>query len=120
MGSHLVRAYITETDTEPKANFTPSYDPQLGFEDRKERVMVASQEQMRNAMLPLKQRDYCAHHLLMFMKCRRDYFPNIFACKDERHDWDLCEHKDYVMRLKEYERERRLNKRKKRIEEKAD
>uniref|UniRef100_G1KTG7 NADH dehydrogenase [ubiquinone] 1 beta subcomplex subunit 7 n=1 Tax=Anolis carolinensis TaxID=28377 RepID=G1KTG7_ANOCA len=81
-------------------------------------VMIATQEQMNDAQLPLEQRDYCAHYLITLMKCKRDNFPNIFACAHERHDWDYCEHQDYVMRMKEFERERRLLTRKKRIEEK--
>ncbi|XP_039628393.1 NADH dehydrogenase [ubiquinone] 1 beta subcomplex subunit 7 isoform X2 [Polypterus senegalus] len=80
-------------------------------------VMVATQEQMNLAQLPLEQRDYCAHHLMKLMKCKRDNWPNLMACQHERHDWDYCQHQDYVMRMKEYERERRLLKRKKRIEE---
>lgn len=58
--------------------------------------MVATQEQMDAARLPLEQRDYCAHHLLRLMKCRRDYFPNLLACRAQRHDWDYCEHLEYV------------------------
>ncbi|KAG8431837.1 hypothetical protein GDO86_019780 [Hymenochirus boettgeri] len=71
-------------------------------------VMVASQEEMNLAQLPLQQRDYCAHHLIKLMKCKRDMWPNFLACKHERHDWDLCQHEDYVQRMKQYERERRL------------
>ncbi|TSK18092.1 NADH dehydrogenase [ubiquinone] 1 beta subcomplex subunit 7 [Bagarius yarrelli] len=120
MGSHLVRSYVTERDTTPDPQGPFQHDPQFGFsEERKERVPVATQEHMNLAMLPLEQRDYCAHHLINLMKCKRDNFPNFLACKHERHDWDYCEHQDYVMRMKEYERERRLNLRKKRIEAQA-
>uniref|UniRef100_A0A3P8R3P3 NADH dehydrogenase [ubiquinone] 1 beta subcomplex subunit 7 n=1 Tax=Astatotilapia calliptera TaxID=8154 RepID=A0A3P8R3P3_ASTCA len=83
------------------------------------REMIATQEQMNLAQLPVEQRDYCAHYLLKLMKCKRDNWPNFLACKHERHDWDYCEHQDYVMRMKEYERERRLQLRKKRIEAQA-
>ncbi|XP_023677730.1 NADH dehydrogenase [ubiquinone] 1 beta subcomplex subunit 7 [Paramormyrops kingsleyae] len=117
MGSHLARTYITERDTEPDPLKPPSFDPQFGFGERKEREMVATQEQMNLAQLPTVQRDYCAHHLIKLMKCKRDNWPNFLACQHERHDWDYCEHQDYVMRMKEYERERRLLKRKKRLEE---
>uniref|UniRef100_A0A8C7K130 NADH dehydrogenase [ubiquinone] 1 beta subcomplex subunit 7 n=1 Tax=Oncorhynchus kisutch TaxID=8019 RepID=A0A8C7K130_ONCKI len=84
---------------------------------RGKREMVASQAQMNLAQVPVLQRDYCAHHLIKLMKCKRDNWPNFLACKHERHDWDYCEHQDYVMRMKEYERERRLQMRKKRVEE---
>ncbi|XP_058609703.1 NADH dehydrogenase [ubiquinone] 1 beta subcomplex subunit 7 [Onychostoma macrolepis] len=119
MGSHLVRSYITERDTTPDPRKPSEYDPHLGFTERKEREMVATQDQMNLAMLPVEQRDYCAHYLLKLLKCKRDNFPNFLACKHERHDWDNCEHQDYVMRMKEFERERRLNLRKKRIEANA-
>ncbi|MGH0135441.1 UNVERIFIED_CONTAM: hypothetical protein FKN15_008050 [Acipenser sinensis] len=56
--------------------------------------MVATQEQMNAAQLPIEQRDYCAHHLLKLMKCKRDNWPNFLACKHERHDWDYCEHQE--------------------------
>ncbi|XP_035253072.1 NADH dehydrogenase [ubiquinone] 1 beta subcomplex subunit 7 [Anguilla anguilla] len=118
MGSHLVRSYITQPDTEPDPRKPSSFDPQHGFEDeRKEREMVATQQQMSDALLPVVQRDYCAHHLLKLMKCKRDNWPNFLACKHERHDWDYCQHQDYVMRMKEFERERRLLVRKKKMEE---
>lgn len=37
MGAHLVRRYITETDTEPDPARKYEFDPQLGFPERKER-----------------------------------------------------------------------------------
>lgn len=57
--------------------------------------MVATQQQMNDAQLPLDQRDYCAHYLIKLMKCKRDNFPNFLACQHERHDWDYCEHLEY-------------------------
>ncbi|KAJ8251371.1 hypothetical protein GJAV_G00220630 [Gymnothorax javanicus] len=117
MGSHLVRSYITQPDTEPDPWKPSAFDPHLGFDERKEREMVATQQQMNEAQLPVLQRDYCAHHLLKLLKCKRDNWPNFLACKHERHDWDYCEHQDYVMRMKEFERERRLLVRKKKMEE---
>ncbi|KAL1281662.1 hypothetical protein QQF64_000465 [Cirrhinus molitorella] len=52
MGSHLVRSYISERDTTPDPRKPSAYDPNLGFPERKEREMVATQEQMNLAMLP--------------------------------------------------------------------
>ena len=37
MGAHLVRRYITETDTEPDPSRKYEFDPQFGFPERKER-----------------------------------------------------------------------------------
>ncbi|GAB5567823.1 NADH dehydrogenase [ubiquinone] 1 beta subcomplex subunit 7 [Prionailurus iriomotensis] len=107
----------------------PTFPPDYGFPGRKEREMVATQQQMNDAQLVLQQRDYCAHYLIRLLKCKRDSFPNFLACKHEQHDWDHCEHLEpqtkqpatrrYVMRMKEFERERRLLQRKKRREQRA-
>ncbi|KAF3844108.1 hypothetical protein F7725_016156 [Dissostichus mawsoni] len=88
MGAHLVRRYVTETDTEPDPTKKYEFDPSLALK-RGKREMVATQDQMNLAQLPLEQRDYCAQHLLKLMKCKRDNWPNFLACKHERHDWGL-------------------------------
>ncbi|XP_006993120.1 NADH dehydrogenase [ubiquinone] 1 beta subcomplex subunit 7 [Peromyscus maniculatus bairdii] len=119
MGAHLARRYVWDASVEPDPLQMPSFPPDYGFPDRKERVMVATQQEMNDAQLTLQQRDYCAHYLIRLLKCKRDSFPNFVACKHEQHDWDYCEHLDYVKRMKEFERERRLLQRKKRREEKA-
>lgn len=41
MGAHLVRRYITETDTEPDPSRKYEFDPQFGFPERKERGLSA-------------------------------------------------------------------------------
>ncbi|XP_032801848.1 NADH dehydrogenase [ubiquinone] 1 beta subcomplex subunit 7 [Petromyzon marinus] len=118
MGSHLTRRYVTSTETEPDPQSKPSFDPNIGFGERQERVMVATAEQMRDAQVPVDLRDYCAHHMIMWLKCKRDNFPDIFACGHQKHAWEKCQHDDYVMRMKEYERERRLLERKQRLDQK--
>ncbi|XP_075832732.1 NADH dehydrogenase [ubiquinone] 1 beta subcomplex subunit 7 [Microtus pennsylvanicus] len=120
MGAHLARRYLWDASVEPDPLQMPSFSPDYGFPDRKERVMVATQQEMNDAQLTLQQRDYCAHYLIRLLKCKRDSFPNFLACKHEQHDWDYCEHLDYVKRMKEFERERRLLHRKKRREQKAE
>ncbi|XP_078387300.1 NADH dehydrogenase [ubiquinone] 1 beta subcomplex subunit 7 [Cetorhinus maximus] len=117
MGAHLGRRYLTDPDIEPEPGSIPSFPTDLGFPERQERVMIATQQEMNDAQLPLSQRDYCAHYLIKYMKCKRDMWPNFLECKHERHDWDYCEHEDYVMRMKEYEREKRLLMRKKKTKE---
>ncbi|XP_051024468.1 NADH dehydrogenase [ubiquinone] 1 beta subcomplex subunit 7 [Acomys russatus] len=118
MGAHLARRYLGDASVEPDPLRMPSFPPEYGFPERKERVMVATQQEMSDAQLTLEQRDYCAHYLIRLLKCKRDSFPNFLACKHEQHDWDYCEHLDYVKRMKEFERERRLLQRKKRRDEK--
>ncbi|ELK06768.1 NADH dehydrogenase [ubiquinone] 1 beta subcomplex subunit 7 [Pteropus alecto] len=117
MGAHLARRYLSDSSGEPDPLRMPTFPPDYGFQGRKEREMVATQQEMNDAQLVLQQRDYCAHYLIRLLKCKRDSFPNFLACKHEQHDWDYCEHLDYVMRMKEYERERRLLQRKKRREQ---
>ncbi|XP_076977696.1 NADH dehydrogenase [ubiquinone] 1 beta subcomplex subunit 7 [Tamandua tetradactyla] len=117
MGAHLSRRYLGDASVEPDPLKMPSFPPDYGFPGRKERVMVATQQEMNDAQLKLDQRDYCAHYLIRLLKCKRDSFPNFLACKHEQHDWDYCEHLDYVQRMKEFERERRLLQRKKRREQ---
>ncbi|XP_012498193.1 PREDICTED: NADH dehydrogenase [ubiquinone] 1 beta subcomplex subunit 7 [Propithecus coquereli] len=116
MGAHLVRRYLGDSSVEPDPLRMPTFPPDYGFPERKQREMVATQQEMSDAQLTLQQRDYCAHYLIRLLKCKRDSFPNFLACKHEQHDWNYCEHLDYVMRMKEYERERRLLLRKKRRE----
>ncbi|XP_002761874.1 NADH dehydrogenase [ubiquinone] 1 beta subcomplex subunit 7 [Callithrix jacchus] len=119
MGAHLVRRYLGDASKEPDPLNLPTFPPDYGLPERKEREMVATQQEMMDAQLRLQLRDYCAHYLIRLLKCKRDNFPNILACKHERHDWEYCEHRDYVMRMKEFERERRLLLRKQRREKKA-
>ncbi|XP_003915099.2 NADH dehydrogenase [ubiquinone] 1 beta subcomplex subunit 7 [Papio anubis] len=119
MGAHLVRRYLGDTSVEPDPLQMPTFPPDYGLPERKEREMVATQQEMMDAQLSLQLRDYCAHYLIQLLKCRRDRFPNFLACKQEQHDWHYCEHRDYVMRMKEFERERRLLQRKQRREKKA-
>ncbi|CAH1243776.1 NADH dehydrogenase [ubiquinone] 1 beta subcomplex subunit 7-like [Branchiostoma lanceolatum] len=122
--SHNYKAYFGEVDYTPDPESMPSFDPNFGFQEpREERVMVATQKEMADARVPMKLRDYCAHKYMAWMMCRRDHMPNIFACKHERHDWDQCEYDDWVHRMKEWERERRLLKRqqlKKRLAEEEE
>ncbi|XP_058917899.1 NADH dehydrogenase [ubiquinone] 1 beta subcomplex subunit 7 [Kogia breviceps] len=117
MGAHLARRYLGDASVEPDPLRMPTFPPDYGFPGRKEREMVATQQEMNDAQLALQQRDYCAHYLIRLLKCKRDHFPSFLACKQEQHGWDHCEHVDYVKRMKEFERERRLLQRKKRREQ---
>ncbi|NXP74726.1 NDUB7 dehydrogenase, partial [Ramphastos sulfuratus] len=115
MGAHLARRYLGDAETEPDPLQMPTFPPHLGLPERRPRVMVASAEQLAEARVPLEQRDFCAHHLLRLLRCRRDAFPLPWLCHELRHHWDSCQHHDYVMRMKEFERERRLLQRQKRL-----
>ncbi|KAJ8040932.1 NADH dehydrogenase [ubiquinone] 1 beta subcomplex subunit 7 [Holothuria leucospilota] len=113
---HMWSAYVTHSDTAPDMNNIPTFDPLYGFPDgRKEREMIATQEEMNAAMLPLDRRDYCAHLYIKYLACKQENPLGVhIKCKHEKHEYDLCEYEDYVLRMKEYERERRLLERAKR------
>ncbi len=51
MGAHLVRRYVTETDTEPDPARKYGFDPEFGFPERKERGLsaVSSSEKLITA-----------------------------------------------------------------------
>ncbi|XP_023224661.1 NADH dehydrogenase [ubiquinone] 1 beta subcomplex subunit 7-like [Centruroides sculpturatus] len=93
----------------PNVREEPTFDSLMGFPNgRKERVMIATEEELKSAKIPLEDRDYCAHLLLKYRACRRDQFPFLYRCGHEKHEYEYCEHEDFILRMKEYEREKRL------------
>ncbi|XP_044743441.1 NADH dehydrogenase [ubiquinone] 1 beta subcomplex subunit 7 [Chrysoperla carnea] len=85
------------------------FPPDLGFtQARKPRVMIATKEQLESAKIALEDRDYCAHLLLEYRGCRTRVWPFAYKCHHEKHNYLNCEYDDYVLRMKEFERERRL------------
>ncbi|KDR19402.1 NADH dehydrogenase [ubiquinone] 1 beta subcomplex subunit 7 [Zootermopsis nevadensis] len=113
-------AAYTDPEGTPHPLKGPSFDPMYGFPNgRKERVMVATLEEMESGKLPLEDRDFCAHILLKYRACRVDNAPWLWRCEHEKHEYLQCEYEDYILRMKEFERERRLLQRKKRIEARA-
>ncbi|XP_049866000.1 NADH dehydrogenase [ubiquinone] 1 beta subcomplex subunit 7-like [Pectinophora gossypiella] len=94
----------------------PTFDPQVGFDfERKQRVMIAKDDDLVSARIPPEKRDYCAHYLLDYQVCRYKNMPMLYKCAHERHNYLNCEHQDYVLRMKEFERERRLRIRENRL-----
>ncbi|KAL8186761.1 UNVERIFIED_CONTAM: NADH dehydrogenase 1 beta subcomplex subunit 7 ndufb7 [Gekko kuhli] len=71
--------YVWDAKVEPDPLKMPTFNPQYGFPEHKEWVMIATQQQMNDAQLPLEERDYCAHYLIKLMKCKHGRFPNISA-----------------------------------------
>jgi NADH dehydrogenase (ubiquinone) 1 beta subcomplex subunit 7 len=54
-------------------------------------VMIATEDEMEAAKLELHERDYCAHKLIDFRKCRSENFPYVANCKHEKHAYLTCE-----------------------------
>lgn len=69
------------------------------------RRMIASQEDMMAAKVPLRFRDYCAHLYMPLMECRYNTYKMPWKCKGEKHEWEECEMADYYRRMRDKYRE---------------
>ncbi|OAY71970.1 NADH dehydrogenase [ubiquinone] 1 beta subcomplex subunit 7-like [Ananas comosus] len=83
--------------------------------------MIATQEEMVEARVPLPYRDQCAHLLIPLNKCRAAEFYLPWRCEPERHAYEKCEY-ELVMermlqmqRIRELEEERKKKKAKQQI-----
>uniref|UniRef100_A0A1B6DKI8 NADH dehydrogenase [ubiquinone] 1 beta subcomplex subunit 7 n=1 Tax=Clastoptera arizonana TaxID=38151 RepID=A0A1B6DKI8_9HEMI len=123
MGPAISSAYNNyfNKDVYPLMDTKSKFDPLYGFQSgREEKVMIATEEEMISAKLPLEDRTYCAHLLIEYRKCRYDNWPLPYRCHHEKHAYETCEYNEYVDRMKDFERERRLLERKKRIEARSN
>ncbi len=73
--------------------------------------MVATELEMDSAKLMPLERDYCAHLFMEMKGCFKRNCPFLWRCKHERHAFHDCEWEDQLLRMKEWERERRLRER---------
>ncbi|XP_043663843.1 NADH dehydrogenase [ubiquinone] 1 beta subcomplex subunit 7 [Vespula pensylvanica] len=116
----LWSSYVTHPDITPEAETAPTFDPLYGFQNgRKARVMIATDAEMKAARIPKRFRDYCAHKFLELEDCRKYHFPMMNKCDHQNHAYQQCQYEDYVLRMKEFERERRLLERQKRKQQAA-
>jgi NADH dehydrogenase (ubiquinone) 1 beta subcomplex subunit 7 len=102
--------------TAPRNDRPPTFDPLAGFPNgRKKREMVATWEEMDQWKLTIGQRDYCAHYLIDHLRCQKENMPFAgYKCDETAHHWNTCHYEDMLIRVKEFERERRLLKRRQR------
>lgn len=56
--------------------------------------MLATEDEMKAAQVPLDRRDYCAHLYINFKSCERNYYPFIVMCKPEKHMYLDCEYEE--------------------------
>eukprot|EP00227_Mantoniella_beaufortii_P016837 CAMPEP_0197592312 /NCGR_PEP_ID=MMETSP1326-20131121/15025_1 /TAXON_ID=1155430 /ORGANISM="Genus nov. species nov., Strain RCC2288" /LENGTH=89 /DNA_ID=CAMNT_0043157999 /DNA_START=184 /DNA_END=453 /DNA_ORIENTATION=- len=63
------------------------------------RVPIATQEQMMAAKIDLAYRDFCAHLLIPLNECRKKEYYIPWRCGDEKHHYDKCQYKEYMMRV---------------------
>lgn len=60
--------------------------------------MVATQQELYDASVPIQWRDYCSHLLIPLNACRRDHIGLPFYCGHERHAYEQCQFKDWLWR----------------------
>uniref|UniRef100_A0A0B7A071 NADH dehydrogenase [ubiquinone] 1 beta subcomplex subunit 7 n=1 Tax=Arion vulgaris TaxID=1028688 RepID=A0A0B7A071_9EUPU len=108
--------YVSHPDTAPDFRSPPTFDPLYGFPNgRQERKIKATREELDKANIPLNRRDYCVDHFLALTKCRQEYITKLSSpCSHYLHEWEHCLFEDTTLRVKEWERERRLKERAKR------
>lgn len=56
--------------------------------------MIATEDEMRSAKIPVDNRDYCAHKLLQYWSCRKDHFPFVVQCEHEKHSYLNCQYEE--------------------------
>lgn len=52
--------------------------------------MIATEEEMISAKLPLEERDYCAHKKIDYLACRADVWPFAYKCAHSKHEVLTC------------------------------
>lgn len=61
--------------------------------------MIATQEEMVEAKVPLAYRDQCAHLLIPLNKCRQAEYFLPWKCENERHTYEKCEYELVMERM---------------------
>jgi len=59
--------------------------------------MQVSDEELALNQIPQQNRDVCAHLLIPLNRCRRANFYLPFKCHDERHSYEACLYKEYIV-----------------------
>lgn len=59
-------------------------------------VMIATEEEMQSAKLPLDQRDYCAHTKIEHLRCLADVWPLAYRCAHQKHAQSICLYEEYA------------------------
>ena len=58
-------------------------------------AMVLSDEECAKFMIPHSLRDVCAHLWVPYNKCLRRTYYLPFLCKQERHQYEACQYREY-------------------------
>lgn len=60
----------------------------------------ATREELIAARIPINYRDNCVDGLVELNKCRFEAFYLPWKCTHERHNYEVCQYKEYLERLK--------------------
>jgi len=94
-----------------------THDELEGFpEGRKEREIPVPKQHMDSMNMGMYERNFCADKAILHKRCTMHNWPFTNWCSREWHHYEHCLADDFRLRMKEFERERRLNARKARIE----
>lgn len=52
--------------------------------------MIATEDEMRSAKIPLEERDYCTHKKIDYLACRSDVWPLAYRCAHAKHKLMDC------------------------------
>lgn len=113
LGTATTRHLGLKMDQEP----TFASDKGFSYKRQTRRAVKATTDELNSAKIPTELQDYCADELLAYQVCRYEHMPFLIECDCERHAYLSCEQQDYVIRMKEFERERRLIERENRIKD---
>ncbi|ERN17049.1 NADH dehydrogenase [ubiquinone] 1 beta subcomplex subunit 7 [Amborella trichopoda] len=75
--------------------------------------MIATQEEMAEAKVPIPYRDQCAHLLIPLNNCRVAEFYLPWKCENERHTYEKCEYElvmERMMQMQKIREEEKLKK----------
>lgn len=78
-------------------------------------VMIATKQELDSADIEPKKRDFCAHLRIHYRGCMRENLPFVTKCKGLYREMHNCYLDERLFDMKEFEREKRLNARERRI-----
>lgn len=123
MGQMLSTAFAPHLwrEDEPDSFAPYKYDHRFGFEEtRKQKQMTATEQEMDSANLEIQARDFCAKSKIEFRGCVDAHYPFWFQCKGLYREVGDCYEQERIHDMKEFEREKRLNARERRIKAKQE
>ena len=56
--------------------------------------MIATEEEMKEARIPVAWRDYCAHILIKLNSCRKETMYRVDKCTELRHEYEKCQYEE--------------------------